>query len=483
MHLPPLPTQSELNNQFLEAAQRGDIAAISLLLKAPEIDINFKNRFGRTALLLAIQYKHIHIVKTLLAAGADINISQGAPLRMAMMHNDIATITLLFSIKDLLVNQLDREGYTALMYAAEKGELAVIRSILNAPRLDINLNIASRLTQETALMLAIRGGHIEVIKALIPFLSKEALNTSTNVFGQNALMIAVQEGKAKAVTALIPHLAPNGLNFVNRSGETALMIAVRNADLDSINVLLSCLDSASLSLKNQIGKTALILAIDRGFLPTILTLISALDTEALNIPDESGRTPLNRATQIGRLDIVEALIVKGANLHLKDNAQKSALDIASNLNHLNIAYRLLSEMSPHELAELQASDLGPLVRKFKTKMLNIQMDMYHTLRAFHHTPAFASLEGAISSVFQFDSKYNWYRHRLDRDISETIEKLNKRLKEKASTEQLRPPKAVVFSVKRPRVEAVNLCETPTSGVSDGRYPKRRTRSFRGSYKE
>jgi ankyrin repeat protein len=539
MPMPPLPNQAELNNQLLDAVEHSDTAAVSALiaigsdvnaetrlgdsaliravlnidiatvtalLTAPDIDVNFKNRSGRSALLQAILFKHTPIVKALLAAGADINMSQGAPLRMTVMHNDVETVTALLSVHSLMVNQLDREGYTVLMYAAEKGEIGIVLAILNASRLDVDVNVATRITQDTTLMLAIKGGHIEVIKALIPHLRGEALNTVTNVFGHNALMIAVQEGKAKAITALIPHLAKSGLNFANRTGETALMMAARNADLDCVNALILGLDRASLNLKNRAGKTALMLAIDRGFLPTILALISALDAPSLNIKDEMGRTPLNRATQVSRLDIVEALILKGANLHLKDNSQLTALKIASNLNHLGIAFRLLSEMGPQELTELQASDLGPLVRQFKANMLDIQMGLYHTLRTFHLTSPFASLEGPLKSVFDFDreSKPKWYHHRMDRDISSTIEKLNSQLKEKeAKAERDRQAhilaettvmpclvskkrrKPVVFSClkKRVRLPTTEYAAEPQEVVAPEttrRNPKR-LHSFMGSY--
>ena len=64
---------TDLDKQLLEAAQAGDTRAVKDLIDRGT-DVNAKNYWGHTALMLAARYGYTEIVKLLLEYGADANI-------------------------------------------------------------------------------------------------------------------------------------------------------------------------------------------------------------------------------------------------------------------------------------------------------------------------------------------------------------------------------------------------------------------------
>jgi len=75
------------------------------------------------------------------------------------------------------------------------------------------------------------------------------------------------------------------------------------------------------------------------------------DTTALNLRDESGRSPLMLATELGRGEIVAALVAAGADVNLSDNKNRSALHLA-----VERADTELMELLIQNGANLEATD-------------------------------------------------------------------------------------------------------------------------------
>jgi hypothetical protein len=70
-------TQSKRNEKFLQAALEGKILRLYALFKAG-VEINCKNEYGQTALIICSNYGYISIVELLLKLGADIYIHDNA---------------------------------------------------------------------------------------------------------------------------------------------------------------------------------------------------------------------------------------------------------------------------------------------------------------------------------------------------------------------------------------------------------------------
>jgi hypothetical protein len=82
---------SALESETLQgAAVRGDLVQARALLRNGSVDINSRDRNGRTALMLAVLYRHDALVRELLERGADPNSAdaQGrTPLSVAQEQN------------------------------------------------------------------------------------------------------------------------------------------------------------------------------------------------------------------------------------------------------------------------------------------------------------------------------------------------------------------------------------------------------------
>ena len=151
---------------LIEAAKSADAAAVRALLEQEPGSVTATEPDGTTALHYAAHRGDLDTVETLLAAGAS-------------------------------VDAVTRYGVRPLALAAENGDAAVVRRLLAAGA-DPN---GSQPGGETALITAARTGDAETIRALIAqgadVAAREAMRSQT------ALMWAAVAGNADAITALV----------------------------------------------------------------------------------------------------------------------------------------------------------------------------------------------------------------------------------------------------------------------------------------
>lgn len=126
----------------------------------------------------------------------------------------------------------DKEGNTALMWAAVKGHLPIVQSTIERFHAGVNLQNA---LGETALFLAVREGHVEVVKYLLqngadpnmPSLSDE---------GMFPLHVAAAFGRLDLVRLLVQYGA--WVECESLEGETPLHVSVRENNSDIVAWLL-----------------------------------------------------------------------------------------------------------------------------------------------------------------------------------------------------------------------------------------------------
>jgi ankyrin repeat protein len=95
------------------------------------------------------------------------------------------------------------DGYTALMRAAENNQLDVVISLMNHPRVDLNVQDCYN---STALHMAVRNNHPAIVSQL---LSDDKIDaTLKNWRNKTALKIAIVSGRTECVTILRQHGAP-----------------------------------------------------------------------------------------------------------------------------------------------------------------------------------------------------------------------------------------------------------------------------------
>ncbi len=167
--------------------------------------------------------------------------------------------------------------------------------------------------------------------------------------GQTALMAAALNGRLRVVEALLKRRKPwwnlfakgAQVNARRNDGRSALMFASADCHLDVVKVLLD--RGAKVNIKDTGGYTALVLAAPprKGSREVVKLLI---DKGAdVNATPRDGWSALMWASQSGHLDIVQALLAKGARATATEQVDgRTALMYASDEGHIEVVKSLLN---------------------------------------------------------------------------------------------------------------------------------------------
>ena len=186
---------------LVDTSRDGNIARVRELLAIPGIDVNSTNKFGQTALMLAIDNGH-NVIARLLLAMPEINVNQidrygGASLMRAAFKGAYFIVQILLAVQGIKVNQAESEGYTALLFATAKKHTDIVQMLLKAE--GINVNQANKYGK-TALLFASANGHTDIVKMLLK--AKGIYVNHVDNFGKTALMEASRNGHADIVDML-----------------------------------------------------------------------------------------------------------------------------------------------------------------------------------------------------------------------------------------------------------------------------------------
>jgi ankyrin repeat protein len=302
----------------------------ALIAKKAKADVT--NEFGATPLAEAVKVTDARMVKTLLDAGAGVEAA-------------------------------NLDGETVLMLAIKTGELSIVQMLINA---GANVNTVEKEHKQTPLMYAAaaKKNAGEMVKLLLskgadvkpralsydwPSHISEEPRVQYHPFGGlTALLYAARDGCYDCVEMLIGKGAD--VNTPTPEGVTPLMIALDNDNNDVAKLLLD--RGANPNVWDWYGRTALYIAVDRkdggssggglrvpidashsarfSAMDIIKALLAAnVDTNAelrMHRPTrggytgrfsepllDTGATPLLRATIANDLELVQALLAKGAS--------------------------------------------------------------------------------------------------------------------------------------------------------------------------
>lgn len=133
-------------------------------LLAAEVDINHANDAGSTALAKACYHGHMGIVGALLGRYADVNKGHWSPLMIASGFGYVDPVKLLLAA-GADVNMTDRFGYTALVWAAQEGQTETVTLLLEAGANKHVINCHG----DTAAVAATKSGHNACAAVLLAF--------------------------------------------------------------------------------------------------------------------------------------------------------------------------------------------------------------------------------------------------------------------------------------------------------------------------
>ena len=177
------------------------------------------------------------VIPAVIAAG----VAPSSPIADAAMRGDLATVkTLVAAGKD--VNAAQGDGMTALHWAADRGDLPMVELLLKAKA---SVMATTRAASYTALHIAAKGGHSAIMLAL---LKAGADPNGLTGSGATALHLASGAGATDGVAALLDKGAdPNVRERVY--GQTPLVFAAQNNRAQTITLLIK--RGANPSLKTR----------------------------------------------------------------------------------------------------------------------------------------------------------------------------------------------------------------------------------------
>lgn len=238
----------------------------------------------------------------------------------------------------------DYNGQTALNIASRNGHLEVVKLLLNfsQPCNDgtgrmkrVDVNHADR-DGWTPLRSASWGGHTEVVKLLIahPACKIDLADKE----GRTALRAAAWSGHEDILKILIEHGAD--VNSVDRQGRTSLIAASYMGHYDIVEILLE--NGANVNHLDLDGRSALCVAAlcgSSGYSKVISTLLEhGANTDQL---DNDGMSPLLVSSFEGNAEVCELLLENGADPDLADFMGRTPLWAACTAGHANVVKLLL----------------------------------------------------------------------------------------------------------------------------------------------
>jgi ankyrin repeat protein len=243
---------------LLDDAVRGDLASVQARLAGDRSLLNASIQVSDTpytVLAAAAGEGHVPVVEYLLGERAEVNDSsagESPALCEAVAGGHEAVVRLLLGAGADVGTRTD-SNLTLLMMAAFKGHAGVMQALLAHGCGD--LNARSRREGETAVLIACREGHTDVVRLLLGAGAHAAL-PGTN--GLTPLMYAAEGGHVGVVQALVTH----GCGDLNARDEeyglTALSMASLNGHGEVVKLLLGA--RADWSIANSDGFTALHIA-------------------------------------------------------------------------------------------------------------------------------------------------------------------------------------------------------------------------------
>jgi ankyrin repeat protein len=362
---------------LIVASYRGYIDVCKALInKGANINLQADN--GATALIMASLGGHTELAKLLLDNGANSGLKSGEGKTAYDYANNMDIKTLLITFYSPLTTpdqsnigtRTDKKKQKAqglsdnghdillLLSAAGKGDTETVKNLI-----ETGYTIDERSKEGfTALMIASNNKQYDMVSylltlgaspnAITPVNDKEEATVSTfgwigickdedTFSGLTPLFLAAKAGASDIVQLLLNKGAD--INSTTGGGASALYIACQSGNVEVVKVLLE--SKAKPDLLTDFGWSPLFVAAYKGYSDIVKLLLEAganvnapgkmlmIKTAVKDISEPMSEnveqvTALYIAALAGRADIVNLLLLNGANPNLKTNTGKTPLDAA-----------------------------------------------------------------------------------------------------------------------------------------------------------
>lgn len=342
---------SDLNNQLVWAAYRGETATVQSLLKR---GANINALAGwqglkETALHEAASEGRTDTVEFLLRKGAKLDITnwagETAPMAAARSGKTEALGVLIGHLNTQTRNGLLRKS-------ADEGWTPAVQLLLDRGA-DIEARGVSSESDAsyTPLLLALYSGHLDTVKLL---LSRHANVDARDSLGRTALMLT---GSVDGVKLLLD----SGADVHARNNYGCPVISTGSAIYypDILQYLLSHGAESDLN-----GKCAVLGRVasqrcangDAGCQQKLMGTVKLLLEHGaqVNLSSDS-EPPLYSAASSGNIELVKLLLESGANANAQDEFGKTAIQAATENNHQDVAQLIMDYKNGTHMAEIESN--------------------------------------------------------------------------------------------------------------------------------
>ena len=272
------------------ASTCGQTQVVEKLLEYNNINVNQKDYYGSTALMLA---KNGDIAEKLLAhPDIDVNLQDGTyatALIRAAKNNKKDVVEKILEHPDVDINIKDDYGYKAAAWAYQNDYNDIARMILNYQRgvdkrqLGTMINAVDR-QGDTALHRAVKKGQTDIVERLLT--NKDIDVNKKDKRGKTALLFATNSKYDDIAIKLIEHPETDVNAQDDEEKQTPLIWAIRNLKLDVVGKLLERPD-IDVNIQDIDGRTALFYAALMGYPKIMEKLLEHPDID-VNVQDNNG---------------------------------------------------------------------------------------------------------------------------------------------------------------------------------------------------
>ncbi|CAG0889060.1 unnamed protein product [Darwinula stevensoni] len=331
-------TESGVNALHFAAVIGNNAIVIHLLRHGAEV--NAKDKFGMTALDMAIENKQNSTSNLLKLHGGKssmcfeiVNINEKNEegftlLQVAAQRGDLSRVLELVSC-GVEVGAFSNNGSNALHEAAYFGRRDVVAALIDT---GIDLN-AKRADGWAAIHIScLANNPVPILRILLQ--KGVDVNSVTND-GKTALDIAVKEGKTSVEAFLRSQggksgicLRPETVDLRDSDGLTKLHKAARDGSITDVKNLIGC--GANVHVLNHHGSTALHEAAYNGRDEVIAELLKAGAKINQQKETVNGWAAIHIASIRGHRSTVTLLLERGADINLATFGKQTAIDVAEN---------------------------------------------------------------------------------------------------------------------------------------------------------
>ncbi len=343
-----LYSSSSFSGKLHEAARKGNIKLVKLLLKAKfNVDAiaTTKQCTNKNSKASPLHWasSHPEIAKLLIDAGANVDIKNSsgwAPLHSCIYSGNTETVKLLIEaganieVKTSYEYSGWHKNATPLHCAAGYNNIIAVKSLIDA-----GADIGAQ-TERLATPLHFASDDYGENKAtIIKLLLKAGANKHARQHYRQSrpLEYAIYRGEYSGNLEKVFRLLFDPLS--QKDQQFALHCAAQYGTLKIVKLLFSL--KARINEKNENGLTPLHVARNREIADYLITKSANLNTLG-----ENNLTPLHTAAQSGNLEVVRFLLLKGANSEAQTTTYETALDLT------NIALSNASEETKKNLEQV-----------------------------------------------------------------------------------------------------------------------------------